>query len=85
MLVIYMEDIILRKKIQFFSLGFLFMKFIIYRQCRNSIDKRWYTFNDSDVSEININKEGYETTGSAQPYILFYAKKSLLKSNNPNL
>ena len=42
-------------------------------------DRRWYRFNDSYVSEIDINSQSYDKYGSGSPYILFYCRRSIIK------
>jgi ubiquitin C-terminal hydrolase len=41
--------------------------------CKNLGNKKWYTFNDSSVSECYR-----QTFDSANPYVLFYAKKEIM-------
>ena len=45
----------------------------------NPFDRRWYSYNDSFVNEIDINKQKYDTIGSSNPYVLFYCKRSILR------
>jgi ubiquitin C-terminal hydrolase len=40
-------------------------------ECKNSINEKWYNFNDSTVSETRINS----MIESSSPYLLFYWKK----------
>ncbi|CAD8067833.1 unnamed protein product [Paramecium sonneborni] len=44
---------------------------------KNPFNQKWYRYNDSDVREIDIKQQRYDTDGSSSPYILFYARKSL--------
>lgn len=39
--------------------------------CRNPLNRRWYAFNDSSVTETRLSPN-FE---SAAPYLLFYAKQ----------
>lgn len=41
-------------------------------------DKRWYEYNDAYVEEIDVKNCGHDSVGSKEPYILFYAKQSLI-------
>ncbi|CAD8150879.1 unnamed protein product [Paramecium octaurelia] len=43
----------------------------------NPFNLKWYRYNDSDVREIDVKQQRYDTDGSSSPYILFYARKSL--------
>ncbi|KRX04164.1 hypothetical protein PPERSA_11288 [Pseudocohnilembus persalinus] len=49
-------------------------------ECMNPYDHRWYRFNDSHVSEVNMDQTQYDTSGSPSPYILFYVKRNLHKN-----
>ena len=51
--------------------------------CMNPYDKRWYRFNDSYVSEIDINSQGYSEYGSSSPYLLFYCKRNVMRKAQP--
>ncbi|CAD8142522.1 unnamed protein product [Paramecium pentaurelia] len=44
---------------------------------KNPYNQKWYRYNDSDVREIDIKQQRYDTDGSSSPYILLYARKSL--------
>lgn len=47
----------------------------VYSECKNPQSEKWYRYNDSCVSEIEIGHCGYERTGSGSPYILFYWRR----------
>lgn len=73
-----MEGITLRKR-NLFSLK-VSSYVVVFSECMNPFDRKWYNFNDSHVREVgdSIIKR-YATTGGSSPYLLFYCKRSLLK------
>ena len=46
----------------------------LIRECKVS-ENKWYDFNDSYATQIDLERKKYDVYGSSSPYLLFYKLK----------